>query len=131
VGPRDVVTFESPVGPAIVTIKPTDTFFTSEYCPTWTSDLSSLHPPLNTFGSGTLIVGIDVAPGTWRTGCGLACDKCIWQRLSGFGSGGGSGRDRGDIIASGGTQTYETIVTIQPTDRGFTSSFCGFWAKIG
>ena len=131
VGPRDILAAENPVGPAIVTIKPTDKFFFSEYCPPWTSDLSSLHPPLNTFGSGTLIVGVDVAPGTWRTGCGRGCD-CVWQRLSGFGSGDGFvGSDRGDIIVLGGAQTYETIVTIQPTDRGFASSFCGFWAKIG
>src|SRR5438034_3418144 len=131
VDPRDLLAMELPVGPAIVTIRPTDTLFFSEYCPPWTSDLSSLHPPLNTFGSGTLIVGVDVAPGTWRTGCGVGCDKCFWERLSGFASGDGLGVDRGDVIVLGGPQRYETIVTIQPTDRGFASSFCGFWQKIG
>jgi hypothetical protein len=131
VGLNPTLALESPVGPAVVTIKPTDKYFFSESCPLWTSDLSSLHPPLNTFGSGTLIVGVDVAPGIWRTGCGQSCDNCIWQRLRGFSSGNGEGTDRSDIIVQGFPQTYETVVTIQPTDKGFSSSYCGFWQKIG
>lgn len=70
------------------------------------------------FGDGTFGVGVDIVPGTYRAPDTSA--GCYWERLSGFGGG------FGDIIANGFTDDPE-VVTIAPTDVGFSSDGCGFW----
>jgi len=129
----DVIASEAPNGPTIVTIAPTDKFFVSDGCYTWTQDLSPLKSPIAQFRSGTFFVGTEVAPGTWRTsavspGPG---QLCTWARLSGFGSGDGFERYRGDIITNGGAASGAVTVTIAATDKGFTSSGCGTWTLSG
>jgi hypothetical protein len=47
---------------------------------------------------------------------------CYWERLSGFGG------SLGEIIANNFTNVHQ-IVTIKPTDAGFSSSNCGTWTN--
>jgi hypothetical protein len=128
----EAIAAEYPDGPAIVTIAATDKGFKTDGCPPWTQDLSALKAPTAQFFGGTFFVGLEVAPGTWRTAAGAVSGTCTWARLSGFGSGDPFlGDARGDIIASGGAQRGDVYVTISATDRGFTSSRCGGWIKVG
>jgi hypothetical protein len=63
-------------------------------------------------------VNIDVQPGTYRainTSTG-----CYWERLSGFGG------TFDELIANNFTSAPE-VVTISPTDVGFSAEGCGLW----
>lgn len=75
--------------------------------------------PAAPFGEGTYIVGVDIAPGLWRSD---GVTSCYWARLSGL-----SG-SLGNIIAND-NETGSAIVQIGPNDKGFTSSRCGTWTK--
>lgn len=77
-------------------------------------------PAFLTFGDGTYQVGTDIKPGTYRTQSGST--GCYYERLKGF-----SGTDS-DILANNLTD-YPAIVTILPTDKGFTSKNCGTWTS--
>ena len=65
-------------------------------------------------------VGVDIPAGTFRARApdGL----CYWERLSGFG--GTPSEIIANTIADG-----TSVVTIAPTDRGFSSSGCGTWTR--
>ena len=76
--------------------------------------------PATTFGDGVHVVGVDIAPGTYR---GSPSGSCYWARLSGF-----SG-ELDDIIANDNSEA--PIVTISASDVGFESSRCGTWTRIG
>ncbi len=107
--------------PMVVTIAPSDLAFHSDGCGTWTSDLSAITTSATApFGEGTMIVGTDIAAGTWRTG---GAGACFWARLSSF-----SGEE-GSVIAAGLASGPETV-TIAPTDRGFHSSGCATWTRV-
>jgi hypothetical protein len=108
-------------GPAVITIGAGDKGFNTERCGTWTQDLSAITKNPNApFGGGTYIVGVDIAPGTWRSN---GTDSCYWARLAAF-----NGVTR-DIIANNNV-TGSAVVTISPSDKGFTSSSrCGMWTK--
>ena len=80
-------------------------------------------PTADSFGPGTWRVGSEIQPGTYRAlgdGSGMHCQ---WRRLSGF-SGATS-----DIIEIG-VDTPPVVVTIAPTDKGFSSEYCGKWTKV-
>ncbi len=74
-------------------------------------------PAFATFGNGMQVVGVDIAPGTYRTRVGPG-PNCSWQRL-------GPG---GQVLASEYPRG-PTIVTIAPTDRSFFSSSCPTWTQ--
>ncbi|MDI3341346.1 MAG: hypothetical protein QJR03_12525 [Sphaerobacter sp.] len=74
-------------------------------------------PPAG-FPDGTYRVGVDIQPGTYRNTD--SSQLCYWERLSGF-----SG-ELDDIIANG-LSLARVIVTIAPTDAGFSSEDCGRW----
>lgn len=106
----------------VVEIKASDKGFSSDRCGTWTNNLSPVtSSKTSPFGQGTYIVGVDIAPGTWSAAGG---GSCYWERLSGFGG------QLADIIANDFGST-SPIVSIAPTDKGFKSSNCGNWTKIG
>jgi hypothetical protein len=75
---------------------------------------------LQFFGDGVFEVGIDIAPGTYRSG-GKSPLETAWRRLSDFS---GTG-----VIASGAS-TGPCIVTIETTDRGFESRHSGVWHPV-
>jgi hypothetical protein len=117
---RDIISNENTSAPAIVTISPYDKGFVSRRCGIWTQDLSAITVSATSFGDGTYIVGTDIQAGTYRTNGGKGC---YFSRLKGF------GQTLDDIIANDNTDST-AIVTISPTDRGFTSRRCGTWTKI-
>jgi hypothetical protein len=71
-----------------------------------------------TFGDGKYRVGQDIRPGTYRAA--HPSGGCYWERLRGF-----SG-EFGDIIANNFTGAPD-VVTIAPSDFGFSSEGCGTW----
>jgi hypothetical protein len=77
-------------------------------------------PSFATFGDGTYQVGKDIQPGTYRTR--TRSTNCYYARLRGF-----SG-STDDIIANNDTDA-PAVVTIKPTDKGFSSQNCGTWTK--
>lgn len=107
----------------IVTIAASDLGFSSSRCGIWTSDLSPVTSSLTSdFGDGTYLVGIDIAPGVWRNSDSSA--GCYWERLKGF-----SGSVLKDVIDNEFTYS-EQIVTISPSDKGFSASRCGVWTRV-
>ncbi|MDV7088615.1 hypothetical protein [Rhodococcus opacus] len=79
--------------------------------------------PATTFGDGTQVVGIDIAPGTY-IGNGQTDEYgCYWARLS------GSSGEIDDIIANDFTDSPKIIVTIKPSDQYFESEGCGTWTS--
>lgn len=82
--------------------------------------------PATTFGDGIWRVGIDIAPGTYRTTTPEdAYLSCYWERLSGFGG------SFNEIIANGnGKPNKQVVVEIRKTDKGFDTDDCGTWVKI-
>ena len=100
---------------SIVTIASADAGFVSYGCGSWLP-FTVLIEPGRPFGSGTFLVGDEVAPGRYRTTS--YSDDCVWQRLS------GDARDL-EYIQWGDT----TIVDIPPTDGGFDSHGCGTWSS--
>ena len=76
--------------------------------------------PVTQFGDGTWIVGQDIAAGTYRTYGG---SNCYWERDRDFSGGLNS------IIANDNA-AGPAIVTIRPTDRGFTTKSCGEWSPL-
>ncbi len=105
----------------VVTISPSDVGFTSSKCATWTQDLRSItSSPTASFGSGTFIVGTDIAAGTWSPTGGA---DCYWERVKDF-----SGTFDGLIANNYGSSLP---VTISASDAGFSSTNCGVWTKVG
>ena len=119
-------------GPQIVRIADTDAGFTATGCGTWRRQSTPPVPvPNATPADGTWRVGIDVAPGTYRTPGTAATwppydwerfsKACRWARLSGFG-----GTD-GEILGASSFSAGPQVVTIAATDAGFASNGCGTW----
>jgi hypothetical protein len=67
------------------------------------------------------LVGQDIQPGTWRNDGGSS--GCYWERLRGF---------TGELsaIIANDFGTAASIVTIAPTDIGFSASRCGTWSLV-
>lgn len=106
--------------PEIVEVKATDAGFHTQGCGYW-QPVSQTYPatPQTSFSDGTYVVGAHIAPGTYRSPGG---SSCYWARLSGFGG------SISDIITNG-LAAGPTIVTISPSDDGFTTSGCGTWTQ--
>ncbi len=115
----DIIANGHETGPAIITIAQGDKAFESKRCGLWSPDLSAVTTaPTQPFEDGTYLVGVDVAPGTWRSD---SPDGCYWVRLKSF-AGGMAG-----IIANAHGRG---LVTIAPTDKGFQSHRCGTWTRV-
>lgn len=107
-------------GPTVVTILKSDKGFESSRCLEWTSNLARASQSTTVIEDGTWITGVDFKPGTYQNeGAG-----CYWARLSNF-TGALSG-----IVANDNT-SGPTRVTISSKDKGFTSSRCGTWTRVG
>lgn len=120
--PDEIIANDFTNGVSVVTIAASDTAFSSENCGEWTTDLSAITSsttaPIDT--DGVYLVGVDLAPGTWRA---TADDGCYWARLSGF-----SGTFD-DIIANDYTDSAP-VVAISASDKGFETSGCGVWTRV-
>jgi hypothetical protein len=105
-------------GPVVVTILPSDKWFSSDGCGTWTSDLSQASKSKTEIVDGTWIVGTDITPGTYKaTG---AADDCYRSRLKSFEGGTSS-------IITNGLSGGSAVVTIEASDKGFATQDCGTW----
>lgn len=118
---RDIIANDFSTGYQVVTIKRTDKGFESSRCGRWSNDLSRVTGSMTKFGQGTLIVGTDMTPGTYRSSQG---NGCYWARLRGFGG------TLSEIIANDFRTSGTALVTIKRTDKGFQSSRCGTWTKV-
>jgi hypothetical protein len=107
-------------GPAIVTVLPTDAGFKTSSCGRW-SPLAGSGPQTSSFDQGYWAVGIDIAPGTYSTDGG---DGCYWERMSDF-------TGSPDSTLANDNPDGPTTVTIAPTDKGFKTSSCSTWTKVG
>ena len=107
----------------IVDIEPSHAGFASAGCGRWSSDPGPRAQVATTFGDGTFVVGVDVAPGRYRSVS--SSDECAWQRLRRFGGEVDGGSDDHIIGWGGGFIPY---VDIAPTDAGFVSAGCGTWS---
>lgn len=76
--------------------------------------------PTTAFGGGTYAVGTQIAAGTYRNSG--SSGGCYWERLSGFGG------TFDEIIANNFTYDRQ-VVTINPSDAGFSSEGCGTWTQ--
>jgi hypothetical protein len=110
---------DNAAGQVVVTILTSDKAFKSENCGTW-SKLPASGPKVTSFGDGKYAVGIDIAPGTYRTKGG---DGCYWDREKNL-TGGLDGLLANDN-ASG-----QALVTILATDKGVKTQNCGTWTKL-
>jgi hypothetical protein len=115
----DIVANETVIGWGVVTIAKSDKGFQTAGCGTWTRDLSQVTASKTVIEEGTLIVGMDLRPGTYRASGG---DSCYWARLKNFGG------TLNGIIANGLT-TSRAVVTIRKDDKGFKSTGCGTWVR--
>ena len=107
---------------AIVDIQPTDEGFQTHNCGDWTDQITPVSEPGEPFGTGTYIVGVDIAPGPYRLT--LKVDRlCEWTRIGTFT---GEFYEYVGSIASGRVlHRYESsvpvTVAILPSDAGFYS----------
>jgi hypothetical protein len=83
----DIISNDGAVGPAIVSIAPTDKGFDSEGCGNW-ARLPMTGTNATSFGDGTWAVGFEIAPGTCVAPGG---SECYWSRPSAFGAAGITG----------------------------------------
>lgn len=103
-----------------MTILPSDKGFTSSRCATWTPlGPAVTKNPTEPFADGTYVVGLDIAPGTWRT---AGQSGCYWARLKDLTG------DMGSLLANENSPG-SAVVAIAATDKGFTSRRCGTWTK--
>jgi hypothetical protein len=117
----DILANDSPNGPAVVTILARDRGFQSDNCATWTADLSPVVRD-GSFGPGDYIVGTDLKPGTYRNRGGS--QGCYYARLRGF------THALSDVISNNNTDG-SAIVTVGASDKGFASTGCGTWTRVG
>ncbi len=116
-----IVSSASLGGPVVLDIKSTDLAFETVGNGIWYAVDDSYQPELaDSFGDGYWIVGVDIAPGTYRTDD----DVLVWQRLSDFSDEPEGFIDAG-INVEGGAQ-----VEIDSSDAGFMTTGGAIWERI-
>ena len=75
-------------------------------------------PKTTITAEGTYLVGIDIAPGTYRQPGGI---DCYWARLRSL--------DTSDIIDNNNSVGPQ-VVEILPTDKAFQTRGCATWTKV-
>ena len=118
---------------AIVDIQPADAGFRTSGCGEWTSKLTPIATPGESFGAGMYIVGLDIAPGHYRA-TSPPQGWCQWIRLSAF-TGHLDGEYAGNISSGRLHERYTSadshIVEILPSDAGFYSTGgCAGWRPV-
>ena len=111
----------------IVDIFETDVGFRTSGCGSWSEDTASVSEPKRSFGTGTYIVGAEIAPG--RYFASAPSERCEWRRLGDF-----SGHEDYSELGTGGGRAWSfpsrlAVVDIRASDAGFHSSGCGEWTQ--
>ena len=124
-----VLQLENVMGPAVVTIQPSDGGFFSQLCDEWveqTANARQTVSPQTSFGDGSYEVGVDIAPGTYRTaGPAAGMPICSYARLR---TAGASYTDASQVLQLENVMG-PAVVTIQPSDGGFFSQLCETWTQ--
>ena len=82
--------------------------------------------PRTSFGDGSYEVGVDIAPGTYRTsGPTDGSPFCSYARLK---TAGASYADASQVLQLENVMG-PSVITIQPSDGGFFSQLCGTWSQ--
>ena len=124
-GPADIIANGFSLGgPRYVEVKDADAGFLTERCLPWVQadgpfdHVIGADATSGRWNDGDYRVGTDIMAGTYQA---AASPDCYWERLSGFGG------EPSDVIANDlGTGG---MVTIAPTDVGFSTNRCGGWTK--
>ncbi|MFC0682807.1 hypothetical protein ACFFGH_33665 [Lysobacter korlensis] len=120
----DIIANDLGAGQRIVTVYPSDVGLVTEGCGSWVklSDLG-VAPRSSVAAEAVVAVNAQVRPGLYQANDGS--DGCYWARLSGF-----SGL-LDDITDNYYGESARPIVRIFSTDKGFETSNCGGWVRIG
>ena len=123
-------------GVSVVNISSQDEGFRSWGCGDWIplEPTGWIPRPANGFGTGTVIVGREVFPGTYRAQ--TPTQDCKFGRLRHF----GGDRFHSSTLSEDGSMFVRSVsigvprsavVTIHSSDAGFWSSGCGTWRVVG
>jgi hypothetical protein len=120
-GSNDIIANSIGGGPRLVEILATDVAVRTSGCATFTEVVgATTTSPTASFGNGVYLVGVDIAPGSWRAD--TPSTSCYWERLRNV-----TGSD--DIIANFFGNT-PAIMTVLSTDVAVGVSGCGTWTRI-
>ncbi|MFI9203404.1 hypothetical protein [Streptomyces sp. NPDC053048] len=113
-------------GQSYVTIKAEDRIFKSRGCKSWepVTDDRSGTPKSTVAGSGMYRVGVDIAPGTYKS-TGNKADGCYWERDK------DALHDATESILANENVAGSGVVTIAAEDAYFKTSGCADWKKTG
>jgi hypothetical protein len=81
-------------------------------------------PSTSFAGNGDYRVGTDIAAGTYQSLNNSSESACYWERDS-------SADGSFNAIIANGNPVGTAIVTIEPTDKFFSTQNCNTWNKIG
>ncbi|WP_330296739.1 hypothetical protein [Streptomyces sp. NBC_00503] len=121
-----IIDNENAVGSSYVTIEATDKIFKSQDCKDWTAvdPKATGTPKAEAPGkAGTLKVGVDIAPGTYKSaGSTEGGTGCYWERTK-------DASGSTDSIIANENPTGQAVVTIAPGDGYFKTQDCQDWKK--
>ncbi|WP_371616213.1 hypothetical protein [Streptomyces sp. NBC_00454] len=121
-----IIDNENAVGSTYVTIEATDKIFKSQDCKDWAAvdPKATGTPKAEAPGkAGTLKVGVDIAPGTYKSaGSTEGGTGCYWERTK-------DASGSTDSIIANENPTGQAIVTIAPDDGYFKTQDCQDWKK--
>lgn len=117
---------ENAVGSTYVTIEATDKIFKTQDCQDWKAvdPKATGTPKAEAAGkAGMLKVGVDIAPGTYKSaGSTEGGTGCYWERTK-------DASGSTDSIIANENPTGQAIVTIAPGDGYFKTTDCQDWKK--
>jgi len=112
-------------GQQIVTITAKDRYFKTTDCGTWTRFVALGGVRTSIPGDGVFAVNSQLKPGTYRTsGPAAGSYGCYWEIDSDFLGG-------LDSIIDNGNEYGSAYVTIDASDKGFRTSGCATWKRVG
>ena len=122
-----------PGNSVIVDIPSNATGFTSYGCGTWSTDLTPIVAPGQSFGAGAFLVGSEIAPGRYRAA--QPTRSCHWVRFAEFSWSvvpdlSDLDRRRLSYMSRTSDVSRYAIVDIESSDAGFYSHGCGVWSPF-
>lgn len=120
-GNNDIIANSLGGGPRLLEVLATDVAVRTSGCATFTENTGAATTSQTAnFGNGVYLVGVDIAPGTWRADS--PSTSCYWERLRNI-------TGSGAIIANFFGST-PAIMTVLATDFAVGVSGCGTWTRV-
>ena len=112
-------------GQSFVTILPSDKFFSSSRMKPWkrAGSVEPVRPARRFAGDGMFRVGVDIAPGTYKS-TSSGSGSGYWQRSS-------CATGVLDCVLANDNVDGQAFVEILPTDKFFTTNRMKAWSKVG